>query len=79
LPDASIPGSIDPSAKDSCFHDGGHGAGTEDHGEQTGSKGAPALEEDSDQDWEAGNREADDRHMVDRKVQVGWGEQGCHA
>ena len=60
------------------LHDEGYGSSTQNHGEQTGSKGSTAVEENTDQDRQAGDSQADDRDMVNGKMDMCGGEESLH-
>lgn len=60
------------------LHDEGHGSSTQNHGEQTGSKGSTTVKEDTDQDRQTGDGQADDRDMVDGQMDMCRGEESLH-
>jgi len=62
----------------SRLYDEGHGSCTQNHGEQTGSKGSTTVEENTDQDRQAGDSQADDRDMVNGKMDMCGGEESLH-
>jgi hypothetical protein len=56
----------------------GHHSRAEYHGKQTGGEGSTAMEENTDQDRNAGDGKTDHRDMVEGQVDVGGGEELGH-